>query len=544
MGHMMTADILDVVVIIGYFALIIIIGIRSSRGTRNNAEQYFNSKGTLPWWAIGAAYVATGLNSEQLIGMNGMGYLVGLPLVNSYLVAVFVYTALIFLFFPLYVRNNIVTMPQFLGERFDRRSQDVFSILLLVSYIFLSLSAVLYGGAKLFEVIYNIPLRQGVLVLALVSGIFTITGGMSSMINASVVQFVLMFLAGGCLFFLAYNKLENGWQDIVDHAPGGFHLMQSMDTPVMPWHGVLFSLFNLQLFYSCMNQTLVQRGFGGKTEWDVRMAIVFALAFVLLRPFLEIFPGMTARALAYSGFNSLRVSPDQVDNVYPMLIANLIPKGLQGLLLVGILAAIMSTVSAFLNSISTLFTYDVYKKWINKNASDRQLVRIGMWCTAGLMVFSVLYAPVIGQLGGIFVYFQSLSTYLAVPVATCFLAGMFWKRATSAAALTVLIIGIPLGALIQHVLIPALFTESVISAYGLANFYVTGGITQVFCALIMVVVSLTTKPRAEAEISNLIWTPRLLRLPANEPIRPWYQSVWLWWGLIALVYFLLYILWW
>lgn len=540
----MSASTIDILTIVGYFVIIIVIGVWSSRGKKEDAAQYFTSKGMLPWWAIGAAYVATGLNSEQLIGMNGMGYLVGLPLVNSYLIAVFVYTALIFVFFPLYLRNNIVTMPQYLGERFDKRSQDVFGILLLLSYVLLSLAVVLYGGAKLFEVIYDIPLWQGILVLGVISGVFTIFGGMSSMINASVFQFVLMFLAGGILFYLGYTKLENGWQDIADHAPGGFHLMQPMDTPIMPWHAVLFSLFNLQLFYSCINQALVQRGFGAKTEWDVRMAIVFALAFVLLRPFLEIFPGMMARALAHTGYPEFAVTADQVDDVYPMLIANLIPVGLQGLILVGILATIMSTVSAFLNSISTLFTYDVYKKWINRQATDKQLVRVGMWCTFGLMAFSVLYAPVIGKLGGIFIYFQSLSTYLAVPVATCFLAGMFWKRATPAASLTVLIVGIPLGALIQLVLIPLLFPKDVISAYNLDNFYVTGGITQFFCVAIMVVVSLYTRPRIAAEISGLTWTSKLLKLPENEPGRPWWQSVWLWWGMMATIYLVLYILWW
>lgn len=540
----MSASTIDILTIVGYFVIIIAIGVWSSRSKKADAAQYFTSKGMLPWWAIGAAYVATGLNSEQLIGMNGMGYLVGLPLVNSYLIAVFVYTALIFVFFPLYLRNNIVTMPQYLGERFDKRSQNVFGVLLLLSYVFLSLAVVLYGGAKLFEVIYDIPLWQGILVLGVISGVFTIFGGMSSMINASVFQFVLMFLAGGILFYLGYIKLENGWQDIVDHAPGGFHLMQPMDTPIMPWHAVLFSLFNLQLFYSCINQALVQRGFGAKTEWDVRMAIVFALAFVLLRPFLEIFPGMMARALAHTGYPEFSVTADQVDDVYPMLIENLIPVGLQGLILVGILATIMSTVSAFLNSISTLFTYDVYKKWINRQANDKQLVRVGMWCTFGLMAFSVLYAPVIGKLGGIFIYFQSLSTYLAVPVATCFLAGMFWKRATPAASLTVLIAGIPLGALIQFVVIPALFPQTVISAYGLNNFYVIGGVTQAVCVAIMVGVSWYTQPRAVAEITGLMWTPKLLKLPENEPDRPWWQSVWLWWGMLAIIYLVLYILWW
>ncbi len=540
----MNGNTVDILTIAGYFAIIIAVGLWSSRGRKNNAAAYFTSKGTLPWWAIGMAYVATGLNSEQLIGMNGMGYFVGLPLVNSYLNAILVFTALIFCFFPLYLRNNIVTMPQYLEERFDKRSANVFSVLLLVSYIFLSLAVVLYGGAKLFEVIYDIPLWQGVLVLGLISGVFTIFGGMSSMINASVFQFVLMFLAGGVLFYLGFEKLPNGWQDIVDHAPGGFHLMQPMDTPVMPWHAVLLSLLNLQLFYSCINQALVQRGFGAKTEWDVRMAIVFALVFGLIRPFLEIFPGMMARALAFTGHPEFLVTEAEIDNVYPMLISNLIPAGLQGLIIVGILATVMSTVAAFLNSISTLFTYDVYRKWIDPEAGDRKLVRVGMWCTFGLMAFSVLYAPVIGKLGGIFLYFQSLSTYLAVPVATCFLAGMFWKRASPAAALVVLLTGIPLGALIQLAIIPALFSDAFIAAYGLGNFYVTGGITQAFCIVLMVTVSLLTPGRPVAEISRLMWSPAMLLLPANEPLRPWWQSVGWWWGIMAVIYGMVYIWWW
>ena len=535
---------IDIITVVAYFVIILVIGFWSGRAKQDSAAHYFVSKKSLPWWAIGAAYVATGLNSEQLIGMNGMGYLVGLPLVNSYLIAIFVYTALIFCFFPLYLRNNIITMPQYLGKRFNIQCQNIFSVLLLVSYVFLSLAVVLYGGAKLFEGIYGVPVWLGVLILGIVAGIYTVYGGMTSMINTAVFQFILMFAAGIVLFILGYLQLPNGWSDIVKHAPGGFHLMQPMDYPVMPWHAVLFALFNLQLFYSCINQALVQRGFGAKTEWDVRMAIIFALVFVLLRPFLEVFPGMVARALAYSGHNEFIVSSDKVDNVYPMLISNLVPSGLKGLILVGILASVMSTISAFLNSISTLFTYDVYKKWINKNAGDRKLIKVGMLSTLGLMAFSVIYAPVIGKLGGIFLYFQTLSTYLAVPVATCFLFGMFWKRTTPAAALTIMIGGIPLGILIHLVVIPALFTGEVIARYSLTNFYVACGITQIFCTVIIVAVSFYTKPRATDEIISLIWSKQLLRLPENEMRRPLWQSVWLWWSIMAIIYAVIYYMWW
>ena len=540
----MNGNTLDIITVIAYFVLILGIGFWSGRGKQNSADDYFISKKSLPWWAIGAAYVATGLNSEQLIGMNGMGYMIGLPLVNSYLIAIFVYTALIFIFFPLYLRNDIVTMPQYLGKRFNNQCQNVFSILLLLSYIFLSLAVVLYGGAKLFEIIYGVPLWLGVLILGLVAGIYTLYGGMASMINASVVQFILMFAAGGILFILGYLQLPNGWIDIVNNAPGGFHLIQPMDYPIMPWHAVLFAFFNLQLFYSCINQALVQRGFGAKTEWDVRMAIIFALGFVLLRPFLEVLPGMMARALAFTGKSEFSVSAEQVDNVYPILIKNLIPAGLKGLILVGILASVMSTISAFLNSTSTLFTYDVYKKWIDKDANDKKLVKVGVLSTFGLMIFSVLYAPVIGKLGGIFIYFQSASTYLAVPVATCFLFGMFWKRTTSAAVLTVMIGGIPLALLNQMVFIPNLFTPDVIHKYSLTNFYVSSGLTQFLCVIIIVVVSLYTKPKKNEEIVSLIWSGKLLKLPANEAKRPIWQSVWLWWCIMVILYAIFYYMWW
>ena len=540
----MNGNTIDILTIVAYFVLILGVGLWSGRGKKGSAASYFVSKGTLPFWAIGAAYVASGLNPEQLIGMNGMGYMIGLPLVNSYLIAIVVYSALIFFFFPLYLRNNIMTMPQYMGLRFDVKSQNIFSVLLLLSYILLNLSVILYGGAKLFQGIYGVPIWLGVLILGVVAGAYTMYGGMKFVINAAVFDFVLVFAAGTVLFILGYLQLPNGWSDVVEHAPGGFHLMQPMDTAVMPWHAVLFSLFNLQLFYSCINQALVQRGLGAKTEWDVRMAIILAAAFVIFRPFIEIFPGMIARALAFTGHTEYMVSASEVDNVYPMLIKNLIPVGLKGLVLIGTLATVMSTTAAFLNSISTLFTYDVYKKWVNKKADDKKLVKVGVLTTLSLMVFSILYAPVIENFGGIFLYFQSLSTYLAVPVATCFLFGMFWKRATPAAALTVMIVGIPLGLIIQLILIPFFFSSETIASYSLTNFYVTGGITQVFCAIIMTTVSLYTKPRVFSEVSSLLWTPKLLRLPANEVQRPWWQSIWLWWGIMVVIYAVFYIMWW
>lgn len=548
----MNYSIIDILVIAAYFIALLGIGFWKGRGKQDDSGQYFIAKGTLPWWVIGAAYVATGMNTEQLIGLNGMGYTIGLTMINWCLVAMFVYPLLVYVFFPVYLRNQIYTMPQYLGRRFNSSCENLFSLILLVSYVFLNLAVVFYGGAKLLEVVFGLDLVWGLLILALVAGIYTMYGGMSSMVYAAVIQFLLIFVSGFVLFWLAYSQLPNGWSDIVTHAPGGFHVIQPANYSVLwngdalttiPWTAIPATILGLHLFYSCINQALVQRGFGAKTEWDVRMAILIAGFFVLLRPFIEIIPGMIYRALVLGGDGSYP-APTEIDAVFPMLIQHLVPVGLKGLIIVGILSSVMSTIAAFLNSISTLFTFDVYKKWFRPEATDRELVRVGVLSTLALMIFAVVYSPVIGKMGGIFHYFQSIATYVAVPIATVFLFGMFWKRTTSAAAFITMIVGIPFGVLLHKILIPWLCSPGLIAEYSLDNFFIVSGITQIFCAVGLVALSLVTTPRDPEEIKTFLWSPRLLKLPDDEPRHSWYASSWFWCVLLVMSCTSLYVLWW
>jgi solute:Na+ symporter, SSS family len=533
----------DMAVILLYFVVLIAIGIYKGRGKRENTQEYFISKGTLPWWVIGAAYVATGMNTEQLIGQNGMGYTIGLTMVNWYMIALFVYSFLVFVFLPIYLRNGIVTMPEFLGRRFDEKSRNVFTVYLLVSYVLMNLAVVFYGGAKLLEVVFGLNIWWGVVTLGAVAGLYTMYGGMASASYAAVFQFILIFFSAAAIFILAYLRLPHGWSDVIAAAPGGFHLMQPMNYPVIPWHAIPLTLLGLQLYYSCVNQALVQRAFGARTEWDARMGIIFSGFFVLLRPFVEIFPGMMARAIGVVDprFN---LGNQPVDNVFPFLIRELVPAGVRGLILIGILASVMSTISAFLNSISTLFTLDVYKKWIRPRAGERELVKVGTIATLVLMVFSVLYSPMVGIIGGgIFHYFQMFASYIAVPIATVFLVGVLWKRATPAAALAVMLVGIPLGFAVSWVMSHA-FPPETVARYSFGNFFITSGFTQILCVLIMIVVSLFTRPKPVESISTLLLKRETLFLPENEPKRTGLQSFWLWWGLFAAIYILLYIYLW
>ncbi|MDD2462330.1 MAG: sodium/solute symporter, partial [Kiritimatiellae bacterium] len=387
---------LDYVTIAVYFVALLGVGFLTGRGKRASSDSYFLSKGTLPWWAIGAAYVATGMNTEQLIGQNGVGYQNGLVMVNWNLTVPVVYGALIYFFYPVYLRNGIRTMPEYLGKRFNGASQNIFAVFLIISYVLMNLAVVFYGGAVLLSEVF--PLVPGnptanlwlwLAVLSIVSGICTLYGGESSMVYGAFFQFLLIFVAGGALIWLAYRHMPGGLGDLRKVPdPGYLRLIHPRSSNPIPWHAILVTMFGLHLYYSCINQSLVQSGFGARTEWDARVAIVFAGAFVLLRPFVEIIPGMMARAI-------YEVSPDSAmgqafdfglstnpagympDQVLPKMIRALVPEGVQGLLVVGILAGVVSTISALLNSISTLFTYDVYKKWINPRADDRRLVMIG-----------------------------------------------------------------------------------------------------------------------------------------------------------------------
>ena len=256
----MNFNFIDVFVIAAYFIVLMGVGFWHSRGSRDSSDHYFKAKGLLPWWAIGAAYVATGMNTEQLIGQNGMGYKIGLTMVNWYMVAIFVYSALIFFFFPVYLRNNITTMPEYLGKRFNKKCESIFAVVLLASYVFMNLAVVFYGGAKLLEVVFGLNMWIGLAVLALVAGLYTMYGGMSSMIYAAFVQFVLIFASGFILFIIGYLKLPNGWQDVINNAPGGFHLIQPMDYECIPWHAIPLTVFGLHLFYSCINRLLSREG--------------------------------------------------------------------------------------------------------------------------------------------------------------------------------------------------------------------------------------------------------------------------------------------
>ena len=540
-GNAIAINMVDLATLVAYFVVVLLLGYFKGRGKRSDTKSFFVARGTLPWWVIAAAFVATGMNTEQLVGQNGMAYKIGLPLLNWYFIAFIVYTLLMFVFLPVYLRSGIMTMPEYLGRRFDRKCQDVFTVILILSYVFMNLAVIFYGGAKLLQGIFGLEIWIGVILIGIVAGLYTMYGGMNSAAYAAVFQFALIFVSGFYLMYLAWRALPGGWNAAIEAAPCGFHLFKPSDYPTIPWQAVPLTIFGIHLYYSCVNQSLVQGCFGAKTEWDARIGLIAAGFFVALRPFVEFFPGLFCRALAAVDptFDMSAASPD---DVLPAMIHLLVPTGFQGLILIGVLASVMSTIAALLNSISTLFTMDIYKRWFEPAASERRLVTVGTLATCGLMIFSIAFSPCIGLLsGGIFDYFQTLASYVTVPLATVFLIGILWKRATAAAAFTVLIVGIPLGLFVAKVFVPNCFSEELIRRWSLNNPFVNGAMTQIFCVVTMVAVSLMTRPKPIEEVRPLTFSFDKIRLPAGEPKRPAWQRVSFWWTLFVLFYAGLYV---
>ncbi|MDO5566309.1 MAG: sodium/solute symporter [Planctomycetia bacterium] len=541
---MSNINFIDILTLVIYFVVVISIGFFKGRGKRDNSKDFFVAKSTLPWWVIAAAFVATGMNTEQLVGQNGMAYQVGLPLLNWYYIVFIVYSLLIFVFLPVYLRSGIMTMPEYLGRRFDSKCQNIFTVILLLTFVFMNLAVVFYGGAKLLEVVFGLNIWFGVLAIGLVAGLYTMYGGMSSTAYAAVFQFALIFISGFFLMYLAYMKLPGGFSDIVAQAPCGFHLIKPADYPVIPWQAIPLTILGIHLYYSCANQALVQGCFGARTEWDARMGLIAAGFCVALRPIVEVFPGLACRAIALFD-PAFDLSAQSVDNVLPVMIRQLVPLGFQGLILIGILASVMSTISAFLNSISTIFTMNVYKLWFNKKADEKKLVKVGTIATCVLMIFSILYSPFVGKLGGgIFNYFQTLASYVTVPLATVFLIGILWKRATANAAFIVLIAGIPLGLLVANIFVPQCFSPETIKVYSLDNPFVNGAMTQAACVILMIFVSLCTKPKPVEEVKPLTFSIDKLYLPPTDPQRPFYQKICVWWTIFVLFYIVIYIYLW
>ena len=418
------------------FGIIAIASYVSRQGNKQRSpEDYFLAGRSLPWWAIGASLIAANISAEQIIGMSGQGFVVGMAIATYELTAAIALIVMAKYFLPLFLKKQIYTMPQFLEQRFDRRVSLVLAFFWLAVYIFINLTSVLWLGSLAINTLTGLETFYGLVLLALLSLTYSLWGGLKAVALTDIIQVVLLIFGGLAVSFIALQKIGdgyigNGLITVFQAVPDKFDMILSEDNPSysdLPGVWVLLGgLWIAHFAYWGFNQYITQRALGAKSLPEAQKGVMFAAYLKLLMPLVIVLPGICAVVL----FNDLE-KPDQA---YPTMMT-LLPNGLLGLTFAALVAAIVSSLASMTNSISTIFTMDVYRSF-KKNSSDATLVSIGRTTSVIALIIAVFAAtPLLGSLESAFQYIQNFTGFFTPGILVIFLVALFWRKATSLSVL-------------------------------------------------------------------------------------------------------------
>ncbi|UZD23827.1 sodium/sugar symporter [Algoriphagus halophytocola] len=476
---------LDLVVFVGYCLLIVGMGIfvsREKKGHVKNSSDYFLASKALPWWAVGASLIASNISAEQFIGMSGSGFALGLAISTyEWMAAVTLLVVAIF-FLPVYIKKGIYTMPGFLLDRYDTRVRTTMAIFWLLLYVFVNLTSVLYLGALSLNTIMNVPMTYGIVGLALFAMIYSIYGGLKAVAWTDVIQVVFLIAGGLATTYIALQMVGGGdaWEGLNllrQKVPGHFSMILSKGEMMIPDGAggerdayldlpgisvLVGGMWITNLSYWGFNQYITQRALAAKSLDEAQKGMIFAGFLKLLMPLIVVIPGIAAWVIVKDGIDVgfIESMKDPVtglvksDRAYPTLL-QLLPVGLKGLAFAALTAAIVSSLASMANSTSTIFTMDIYNKYIGKAESEAKQVRVGRITAAVAFVVAAIVAPALGQLDQAFQFIQEYTGFISPGVFAIFFFGVFWKKTTSNAALTAAASSIPLS-IVLKVVFPAL----------------------------------------------------------------------------------------
>jgi solute:Na+ symporter, SSS family len=471
-------DLIDYIVFIIYVLMIVGIGLyvsRAKKGIERTSQDYFLASRSLKWWAIGASLIAANISAEHFIAMSGSGYRIGLGIAAYEWIAAIVLIIVGKYFLPLFLDKGIYTMPQFLESRYNKSVSVAFAVFWLLVYVFVNLTSVIWLGALAMDRIMGIPLMWGIVGLAAFSAVYSIYGGLKAVAWTDVVQ--VFFLIGGglvttVLSLYAVSGGEGIFQGLAviyeKASDSHFGMIVSQNTIVPDGAGgltdafrdlpglavILGAMWLVNLGYWGFNQFIIQKGLAAENIQHAKKGLIFAGYLKILIPVIVILPGITAYVLFQHP--ELLASREYVgeigraDEAYPWLLRNFVPAGIRGLTFAALVAAIVSSLSAMINSTSTIFTMDIYKPFFRKDATEKELVRVGRLVAFTALVIAVFSArPLLGGLDQAFQYIQEYTGYIYPGVVVVFGMGLFWKQATTRAALWTAIATIPAGILIR-----------------------------------------------------------------------------------------------
>ena len=543
---------LDIGIFLTSIALIMGVGLWTGRKEKDTEDFFLAGRG-VPWWGVAGSIFGTNVSANHLVGMMGIGYSIGFAQSHFELGAIAALMLLCYVFLPLYRRMGIYTLSEYLGRRYDERSRVMYAIITLIFIALIHMVVGFYIGSRsMLFLLRGTPLEvsytTGIMIFALVTACYTIVGGLKAVIWTDVIQSVLLLLAGILVALLVFAQPEvGGLSELMAKdaslpiAEQKFHLYLPPNHPELPWTGVLTGLMILHFFYWGTNQFIVQRALAARSDFDGRMGIVAAGYLKLLIPFFAIAGGIAAghlfRARVASG--ALAALP-QPDDAFPLLVHLVVPAGygLTGLITAGLIGAILSSLDSMMNSGATIVTFDFYKRYIRREAGERELLLVGRICIVFLVIISgwlaaVTYTETEGD--NFFLRLADQSSHLLPGVLLAFLLGALWRGATATGSFLTILLSPFFSVFIEqaynHWMVdPPGIAQWVQLTFGSElNFLHRVALTTLFgTALILVVSLLTRHTRDEGTDRYTWWAYRSDQ--GSEPARPFWRSErpWAW----------------
>ncbi|KAF4011561.1 hypothetical protein G4228_002854 [Cervus hanglu yarkandensis] len=537
----------DISVIVIYFVVVMAVGLWAMFSTnRGTVGGFFLAGRNMVWWPIGASLFASNIGSGHFVGLAGTGAAAGIATGGFEWNALVLVIVLGWVFVPIYIKAGVVTMPEYLRKRFGgQRIQVYLSVLSLVLYIFTKISADIFSGAIFINLALGLDLYLAIFILLAITALYTITGGLAAVIYTDTLQTVIMLLGSFILTGFAFHKVGgygafvtkymNAIPTVTSYGnttikeecyiprADSFHIFRDPLKGDLPWPGLIFGLTIISLWYWCTDQVIVQRCLSAKNMSHVKAGCIMCGYMKLLPMFLMVMPGMISRILftekvactvpsECEKYCGTKVGCTNI--AYPTLVVELMPNGLRGLMLSVMLASLMSSLTSIFNSASTLFTMDIYTK-IRKKASEKELMIAGRLFMLVLIGVSIAWVPIVqsAQGGQLFDYIQSITSYLGPPIAAVFLLAIFCKRVNEPGAFWGLIIGFLIG-------VSRMITEF---AYGTGSCMEPSNCPTIICGvhylyfaiilfvitiIVILAVSLFTKPIADVHLYRLCWSLR------------------------------------
>jgi len=497
---MKTLDLYDWITISLYFLVLLGIAAWVIRRRKENTEDYFLAGRNVGWFVVGASIFASNIGSEHVVGLAGAGAGNRLPML-IYEIQAWVVLILGWVFLPFYARAGVFTMPEFLERRFDARSRWILSVFSIVAYVLTKISVTIYAGGIVVSALLGIDFWTGAIATVVLTGAYTILGGMRAVVYTEALQAIVLVLGAAVLTFIGLDQV-GGWQSMKETVtPEYLNMWRSASDPDFPWPTLLIASTITGIWYWCTDQYIVQRALTAKNIKEGRRGTIFGAILKLLPVFLFLIPGVIALTLKMRG----ELHWDTPDQAFPVLMSNLLPSGLRGLVAAGLLAALMSSLASVFNSCSTLFTVDIYKK-LRPNTPERKLVRTGQIATVITVIIGIIWIPIMSNISGVlYEYLQSVQSYIAPPITAVFLLGIFHKRINAQGAFVTLVVGFIVGAarIILELLKDSLDPQGLLFYFGDMNFLAFASWFFLFCIVLILVVSYATKAPSDEQLENL-----------------------------------------